>query len=65
MSFRYRAMFHRNRKRFKDVRIKLELTKRRYRILKDAIDLAKEPPDLDYIFAGVNYRLKVFQRWHI
>ena len=59
MSFRHRTMFYRNRKRLKDVRIKLDLTKRRYRILKDAIDLTKEHPDLDYVFADVNCRLKV------
>ena len=59
MSFRHRTMFYRNRKRLKDVRIKLHLAKRRYRILKDPIDLAKEHPDLDYVFADVNCRLKV------
>ena len=57
MSFRHRTMCYRNRKRFKDVRIKLDLTKRRYRILKDATDLAKEHPDLDYVFADLNCRL--------
>ena len=36
MSFRHRTMFYRNSKRLKDVRIKLDLTKRRHRILKDA-----------------------------
>ena len=55
----YRSMFYRNRKRLKDVRIKLDLTKRRYKILKDAIDLAKEHPDLNYVYADVNCRLKV------
>ena len=59
MSFRHRTMFYRNRKRLKDVRIKLDLTKRRYKILKDAIDLAKEHLDLNYVYADVNCRLKV------
>ena len=59
MSFRHRTMFYRNRKRLKDVRIKLDLTKRRSKILKDAIDLAKEHPDLNYVYADVNCRLKV------
>ena len=58
MSFRHRTMFYRDRKRLKDVRIKLDLAKRRYSILKDAIDLAKEHPDLDYVFMDVNCRLK-------
>ena len=59
MSFRHRTMFYRNRKRLKDVRIKLDLTKRRYKILKDAINLAKEHSDLNYVYADVNCRLKV------
>ena len=59
MSFRHRTIFYRNRKRLKDVRIKLDLTKRRYKILKDAIDLAKEHSDLNYVYADVNCRLKV------
>ena len=59
MSFRHRTMFYRIRKRLKDVRIKLDLTKRRYKILKDAIDLAKEHPDLNYVYADVNCRVKV------
>ena len=49
MNFRHGTMFYGNRKRLKDVRIKLDLTKRRYRILKDAIDLAKEHPDLEWL----------------
>ena len=60
--FRHRTMFYRNRKRPKDVRIKLDLTRRRYGgILKyvNAIDLAKEHPDLDYVFAYVNCRFKI------
>ena len=59
MSFRHRRMFNRNRKRLKDVCIKLDLTKCRHRILKDAIDLAKEHPELDYVYADINCRLKI------
>ena len=59
MNFRHRKMFYKNKKRFKDVHIKLDLTKRRYRILKDAIDLPKKHADLDYVFADFNSRLKV------
>ena len=59
MSLRHRAMFYRNRKRLKHVRIKIDFTKRWYGILKDAIDLAKEHPDLDNVFADVNCRFKV------
>ena len=59
MSFRHQIMFYRNRKSLKDVRIKLDLTKSRYKILKDAIDLAKEHSDLNYVYADVNCGLKV------
>ena len=59
MNFRHRSMFYRNRKRLKDVRIKLDLTIRRYKILKDAIDLAKEHPYFNYVYVDVNCRLKV------
>ena len=52
-------MFYRNRKRLKDVLNVLDLTKRKYRILKDAIDLAKEHADLNYVYADVICRLKV------
>ena len=62
MSFRHQTMFYINRKRLKDVHIKLDLTKSRYGILKDAVDLAKEHPVLDYFFADVNCRLKVVFR---
>ena len=54
ISFRHRTPFYRNRKCFKDVRIK-----RSYRILKDVIHLSKEHSDLDYIQADVNCCLKV------
>ena len=52
-------MFYRNTKLLKDVRIKLNLAERRYGILRDAIDLAKEDPDLAFSFEDVHYHLKV------
>ena len=52
MSYRYQALFYQKRKNFKDVRIKLDFTKGRYGILKDAIDL-------DYVYADVNSQFKV------
>ena len=48
MSFRHRTKFYKNRKRLKDLRIKLDLTKCRYGILKDALNVAAKHPDLDY-----------------
>ena len=58
MGFRHRIMFYRNRKRLKDVHIKLDLAKRSYGVLKDATDLEKEHLDLDYVYADVNCHLK-------
>ena len=53
-------MIYRNEKHLKDVCIKLDLTKGRYGILKDAIDLEKKKhPDLNYVYADVNCRFKV------
>ena len=52
-------MFYHDRKCLKDVRVKLDLAKRRYGILKDATDLAKEHLDLDYVYANVNCHHKV------
>ena len=51
-------MFCRNRKRLKDVPIKLDLTNPSCGILKDAIDPTKEHSDLDHVFVDVNCRLK-------
>ena len=60
MSFRHRTLFYyRNRKRFENVCIKLGETKRKYGILKDVIDLSKEHTGLDYVYADVNWLLKV------
>ena len=52
-------MFYRNTKLLKDVRIKLNLAERWYGILRDAIDLAREDPDLAFIFEDVHCHLKV------
>ena len=59
MSFRQWTIFYRNRKRLKDVRTKLDFSKRRYGILKDATDLAKEHTDLDCVYADIDYHIKV------
>ena len=38
MSYRQRTLFYRKQENLKDVQIELDLTKRQYGILKDAID---------------------------
>ena len=52
-------MFYQNRKHLKGAHITLDLKKLGYGILKDAIDLEKKLPDLDYVYADVNCCLKV------
>ena len=60
-NFRYRSMFYRNRKKLKNnKRVKNDLTKRRYSLLKSAIDLLNEKELHDvYVFADINCRLKI------
>ena len=43
----------------KDVRVKLDLAKKRYNILKSARSIADEKQDVNYVFADINCRLKV------
>ena len=43
----------------KDVRVKLDLTKKRYNILKSASSIADEKQDVNKVFADINCRLKV------
>ena len=44
---------------WKNVTVKINLTKRRYEVLKKAITLVNGNNDVDYTFTDVNYRLKV------
>ena len=41
------------------VRVKTDLTKRRYEVLKKAINLVNGNNDVDYVFTDVNCQLKV------
>ena len=41
------------------VRVKTDLTKRRYEVLKKAINLVNANNDADYVFTDVNCQLKV------
>ena len=43
----------------KDVRVKLDLAKKRYNIFKSARSIADEKQDVNYVFADINCRLKV------
>ena len=58
-SFKHRTSIHRNRNILKDVRVKLDVTKKTYNILKSAGSIADEKQDVNYVFADANCRLKV------
>ena len=59
-TFRHRTMFYRAKNKLKrGVRIKLDLTKSRYDLLKRANDHVKEVPSIKFCYADVNCRLKV------
>ena len=58
--FRYRTMFYRNRKKLGgSLKVKLDLTKRRYKLLAQARVLIEHVPHVDYVYADINCRLKI------
>ena len=59
VSFKHRTLFYRKRASLKNVRVKIDLTKRRYEVLQKAINLVSGNIDVDYVFTDVNCRLKV------
>ena len=59
VSFKHRTLFYRKRASLKNVRVKIDLTKRRYEVLKKAINLVNGNHDVDYVFTDVNCQLKV------
>ena len=59
-TFRHKTMFYRAKNKLKrGVRVKLDLTKSRYDLLKRANDHLKELPFIKFCYADVNCRLKV------
>ena len=59
-TFRHRTLFYRNRKKLGDgVKIKLDLTKHRYRTLQGARDVADKVNSVKFVYADINCRLKV------
>ena len=59
-TFRHRSMFYRAKNKLKrGVRIKLDLTKSRYDLLKRANDHVKEVPSIKFCYADVNCCLMV------
>ena len=59
-TFRHRTMFYRAKNKLKrGMRIKLDLTKSRYNLLKKANDHVKEVCSIKFCYADINCRLKV------
>ena len=59
-TFQYRTLFYRNRNKLKNAKVRLDLTKKRYKIFTDAIDFVKAYKNVDYVMVDINCRLKVF-----
>ena len=54
-SFRGRTPVYRNRKKAKDnVKIRVDLTPKRIKILNAAMDIARQSPIIDFVFADIN-----------
>ena len=58
-TFRHRTIFYRARKNLKSLKVKLDLTKSRFDLLKRANNNVKEIPDINFCYADVNCRLRV------
>ena len=59
-SFRQRSLFYRNRAKVKDnIKVRLDLTKRRLSILNEAKEFAKSVSSIDFVFCDINCRLAV------
>ena len=56
-TFRHRTLIYYARKKIK-ARVTLDLTKRRYNILKKAREIADKSSSIDYVFADINCQLK-------
>ena len=59
-TFRHRNMFYHGRKNLKhNVKVKMDLTKKRYSISSDALKLSKNFENVNFVMVDINCRLKV------
>ena len=58
-TFRHRTMVYRKRKSMEGVTVRLDLTKQRYDLLKEARKLVDGHPNVKFVYADINCRLKV------
>ena len=54
VSFKHQILFYRKRASLKIVRVKIDLTKRWYEVLKKAIILVSGNNNVDYVFTDIN-----------
>ena len=59
-TFRHKTLLYRNRNKLKNAKVRLDLTKKWYKIFTDAIDFVKAYKNFDYVMVDINCRLKVF-----
>ena len=58
-TFRHRTIFYRARKNLKSAKVKLDLTKSRFDLLKRANNHVKEIPAINFCYPDVNCRFRV------
>ena len=58
-SWRFRTEVYKKRKNSKKFKFKMDLTKRRFMLLKNAIQATKDIEGVDYIFCDINCRLNI------
>ena len=58
-TFRHKTLFYRNRNKLKNAKVRLDLTKKWYKMFTDAIDFVKAYKNVDYVMVDINCRLKV------
>ena len=62
-SWKHRTLVYRNRKKSKNLRVKIDLTKRRLALLSHARDITKGIERTEYVFCEVNCRPNVKLRY--
>ena len=58
-TFRHRTQLYKVRKLMENISVKLDLTKHRYQILKEARRIIEGIDEVEYVYADINCRLKV------
>ena len=59
LTFRHRTQLYNARKLMENISVKLDLTKHRYQILKEARRIIERIDEVEYVYADINFRLKV------